>query len=45
MAELDNQNDQRRSALEEKLIPLRDELRSLGVTAEEWMQLWEGGNK
>ncbi|MBR5217954.1 MAG: GntR family transcriptional regulator [Oscillospiraceae bacterium] len=45
VAELDNQNDQRRSALEEKLIPLRDELRSLGVTAEEWMQLWEGGNK
>ena len=45
VAELDNQNDQRRRALEEKLIPLRDELRSLGVTAEEWMQLWEGGNK
>ncbi len=43
VAELQNQNEMRRAELEEKLRPLREELRSLGMTAEEWMQLWEGG--
>lgn len=45
VAELEHQNDQRRTELEEKVRPLCDELRSLGMTAGEWMQLWEGGNK
>ncbi len=44
VAELEHQNDQRRAELEEKVRPLRDELRSLGMTAGEWAQLWEGGN-
>ena len=43
VAELQDQNEMRRAELEEKLRPLRDELRSLGMTAEEWTQLWEGG--
>ena len=30
--------------VEEKLRPLREELRSLGMTAVEWAALWEGGN-
>ena len=43
VAELDKQNRQRRAELEEKLRPVREELRSLGMTAEEWAALWEGG--
>ena len=43
VAELDEQNRQRRAELEEKLRPVREELRSLGMTAEEWAALWEGG--
>lgn len=42
--ELQQQNTQRRAEVEEKLRPLREELRSLGMTAEEWAALWEGGN-
>ncbi len=42
--ELQQQNTQRRAEVEEKLRPLRDELRSLGMTAAEWAALWEGGN-
>ena len=44
VAELQDQNHLRRTELEEKLRPLRDELRSLGMTAQEWAALWEGGN-
>ena len=44
VAELQDQNHLRRAELEEKLRPLRDELRSLGMTAQEWADLWEGGN-
>ena len=44
VAELQDQNHLRRTELEEKLRPLRDELRSLGMTAREWAALWEGGN-
>ena len=44
VAELEEQNQMRRAELEEKLRPLRDELRSLGMTAAEWASLWEGGN-
>ncbi len=42
--ELQQQNTQRRAEVEEKLRPLREELRSLGMTAAEWAALWEGGN-
>ncbi len=42
--ELQQQNALRRAEVEEKLRPLREELRSLGMTAAEWAALWEGGN-
>ena len=41
--EMHEQNDARRAELEEKLRPLREELKSLGMTADEWAALWEGG--
>ncbi len=44
VAEQQGQNHLRRAELEEKLYPLREELRSLGMTAAEWTALWEGGN-
>ena len=44
VAEPQGQNHLRRAELEEKLYPLREELRSLGMTAAEWAALWEGGN-
>ena len=44
VAELQDQNALRRREVEEKLRPLREELRSLGMTAREWADLWEGGN-
>ena len=44
VAELQDQNALRRREVEEKLRPLREELRSLGMTAVEWAALWEGGN-
>ncbi len=44
VAEQQGQNHLRRAELEEKLRPLREELRSLGMTAQEWAALWEGGN-
>ena len=44
VAEQQGQNHLRRAELEEKLYPLREELRSLGMTAAEWAALWEGGD-
>ena len=44
VAQQQGQNHLRRAELEEKLYPLREELRSLGMTAAEWAALWEGGN-
>ena len=44
VAELQDQNAVRRAELEEKVRPLREELRSLGMTAGEGAALWEGGN-
>ena len=44
VAELQDQNALRRREVEEKLRPLREELRSLGMTAADWAALWEGGN-
>jgi GntR family transcriptional regulator len=44
VAEQQGQNHLRRAEVEEKLYSLREELRSLGMTAAEWAALWEGGN-
>ena len=40
--ELTAQNDTRRAELIDKLAPVREELKSLGMTAEEWAALWKG---
>ena len=45
VAEGDTQNTARKSELTGKLRPLLEELRSLGMTREELMQLWEGERK
>ena len=44
VAELQEQHALRRAELEAKVGSLRDELRSLGMTAAEWAALWEGGD-
>ena len=44
VAELQDQHALRRAELEAKVGPLREELRSLGMTAAEWAALWEGGD-
>ena len=44
VAELQEQNAERRAEVEAQLRPLMEELRSLGMTAGEWAALWEGGN-
>ena len=44
VAEQQGQNHLRRAEVEEKLYPLREELRSLGMTSAEWAALLEGGN-
>ena len=41
--EMHEQNDARRAELIDKLTPLREELKNLGMTAGEWAALWEGG--
>ena len=43
VAEGQEQNDGRKRELTERLLPLLQELRELGMTREEWMSLWEGG--
>ena len=43
VAEVRRPNEAHRTEVEEKLFPLRDELRAMGMTAEEWAALWEGG--
>ena len=45
MAEGDTQNAARKAELTGKLKPILEELRSLGMTHEELMQLWEGEKK
>ena len=44
VAELQDQHALRRAELEAKVGPLREDLRSLGMTAAEWAALWEGGD-
>ena len=45
VAEGDTQNAARKSELTGRLRPLLEELRSLGMTREELLQLWEGEKK
>lgn len=45
VAEGDTQNAARKAELTGKLKPILEELRSLGMTHEELMQLWEGEKK
>ena len=40
--ELKEQNEVRRTELLQKLAPVREELKNLGMTAEEWAALWKG---
>ena len=40
-AEGDNQTVARKAELQEKLIPVMQELRSLGMTEAEWLGLWK----
>lgn len=43
VAEGDSQNQARRGELMAKMRPMIEELKALGVTAEEFAALWEGG--
>lgn len=43
VADGQSQNDGRKRELTERLRPVVQELRELGMTQEEWMSLWEGG--
>ena len=45
VAEGDTQNTARRAELTAKLKPIVEELRNLGMTREEFHQLWEGEKK
>lgn len=45
VAEGDTQNTARRAELTGKLKPLLEELKNLGMTREELVQLWEGERK
>lgn len=39
------QHAARRAELTQKMTPIMEELKSLGMTREELLQLWEGGNR
>ena len=41
----EGQHDLRRREVVSQLKPLLEELRNLGMTREEWLTLWEGGNE
>ena len=45
MAEGQEQNLVRRRDVEDKVRPLLQELRELGMTEGEWIALWRGGNE
>ena len=45
VAEGQEQNLVRRREVEDKVQPLVQELRELGMTEGEWIALWRGGNK
>ncbi|MBQ0037349.1 MAG: GntR family transcriptional regulator [Clostridiales bacterium] len=40
-----SQHELRRQEVVSQVKPLLEELRSLGLTREEWLALWEGGKK
>ena len=42
VAEGDTQNDARKAELTGKLKPILEELKNLGMSREELLQLWEG---
>ena len=44
LAELREQNRQRRAEVTARVQPLMEELRDLGMTREEWTDLWKGGD-
>ena len=43
VAEVQSQNAERKRELTARLLPILQELRELGMTREEYMSLWEGG--
>ena len=45
VAEGQEQNLVRRREVEDKVRPLLQELRELGMTEGEWIALWRGGNE
>lgn len=44
VAKADGQNDARKEDVTQKIKPLMEELKNLGMTKQEWLALWEGGN-
>lgn len=44
VAEGQEQHDLRRREVISQVRPLLEELKNLGLTQEEWLRLWEGGN-
>ena len=44
VCEVREQNRQRRAEVTARVQPLMEELRDLGMTREEWTDLWKGGN-
>ena len=44
VCEVREQNRQRRAEVTARVQPLMEELRDLGMTREEWTDLWKGGD-
>ena len=44
VAEGGNQTAARKAELQDKLLPVLSELKSLGMTESEWLNLWKGEN-
>ena len=45
VCEVREQNRQRRAEVTARVQPLMEELRDLGMTREEWTDLWKGGDR
>ena len=45
VSEGQEQNRQRRREVTARVLPLMAELRDLGMTREEWTDLWKGGDR
>ena len=45
VCEVREQNRQRRAEVTARVQPLMEELRDLGMTREEWTDLWRGGDR